>query len=142
MDQPPPHCISLNPLSPEEEKVILMESGSEDLRRLRQMKPLVLHDHENSTTTGLAKDHENETDETASFPLQHKRRRHKAYRQSSNISLYEELANSIEDQHHDATDADLPQLCSSMPASQEEEGEEEHRSLKTYFAACIHFFYF
>ena len=135
MDQPPPHCISLNPLSPEEEKVILMESGSEDLRRLRQMKPLVLH-HENS---GLAKDHE--TDETA-FPLQHKRRRHKAYRQSSNISLYEELANSIEDQHHDATDADLPQLCSSMPASQEEEGEEEHRSLKTYFAACIHFFYF
>ena len=35
-----------------------------------------------------------------SYPLQtHRRRRHKAYRQSSNdnVSLYEELANSIEE---------------------------------------------
>ena len=41
------------------------------------------------------------------LPL-HKRRRHKAYRQSSqssNISLYEELANSIEE------DSPLPELC-------------------------------
>lgn len=53
-----------------------MESGGEDLRRLRQMKPL-LENHN-------------------SLPPSHKRKRHKAIRQPSadNISLYEELANS------------------------------------------------
>ena len=35
-----PKCTSLVPLSPEEEKIILMESAGEDLRRLRRMKPL------------------------------------------------------------------------------------------------------
>lgn len=77
-------CTSLKQaLSPAEEKILLMESGGEDLRRLRQMKPLV------------------QVEPTVS----HKRRRHKAYRQSSSLSLYDELANSIEE------DSPLPQLC-------------------------------
>ena len=35
-----PKCTSLVPLSPEEEKIIRMESAGEDLRRCRRMKPL------------------------------------------------------------------------------------------------------
>ena len=83
-----PKCTSLVPLSPEEEKIILMESAGEDLRRLRRMKPL------------QPPDVTSESEEAALPVLQHKRRRHKAIRQSSadNVSLYEELANSIEEE--------------------------------------------
>ena len=38
--------MSLKQVSPSEEKIILMESGGEDLRRLRQMKPLVRYQNQ------------------------------------------------------------------------------------------------
>ena len=98
----PNKCMSLKPLSPSQEKIILMESNGEDLRRLRQMKPLVRYQNQEV----LERSNRNSAAFSASSPLySHKRRRHKAYRQSSNISLYEELANSIEE------DSPLPELC-------------------------------
>ena len=42
----PNKCMSLKPLSPSQEKIILMESNGEDLRRLRQMKPLVRYQNQ------------------------------------------------------------------------------------------------
>ena len=97
-------CMSLKPLSPSQEKILLMESGGEDLRRLRQMKPLVRYqNHEMSLDSSISRSNGN----VSTTPLySHRRRRHKAYRQSSDISLYEELANSIEE------DSPLPELCS------------------------------
>ena len=96
--------MSLKPLSPSQEKILLMESGGEDLRRLRQMKPLVRYqNHEMSLDSSISRSNGN----VSTTPLySHRRRRHKAYRQSSDISLYEELANSIEE------DSPLPELCS------------------------------
>ena len=95
-----PKCTSLVPLSPEEEKIILMESAGEDLRRLRRMKPL------------QPPDVTSESEEAALPVLQHKRRRHKAIRQSSadNVSLYEELANSIEEEKEPSFPLPLPEL--------------------------------
>ena len=95
------------------------------------MKPLVHHQKCESEASSLSLSHslnsaagtkDHGRDEAY---IQHKRRRHKAYRQSSNISLYEELANSIEDQHHEHDAADLPRLCSSKRG--------KHSSLKNLF---------
>lgn len=102
-----PKCMSLKPLSPAEEKIILMESGGEDLRRLRQMKPL--------PTTVQQRQEKRDLQATNSLPISHKRRRHKAYRQSSDVSLFEELANSIEE------DSPLPELCIVAQASDSDE---------------------
>ncbi len=107
-----PKCMSLKPLSPEEEKVILMKTSGEDLRRLRHMKPL------NNNRGGVGGDQIPDLDgqieydeeylmqqqqqhvpitESSSCPLiNHRRRRHNAIRQTSgdNVSLMEELATS------------------------------------------------
>ena len=102
-----PKCSSLKPLSPQEEKILLMDSQGEDLRRLRQMKPIVSSPTmqpqplpQPPQPRGGHGGHPVVSSSSHSYPLQtHRRRRHKAYRQSSNdnVSLYEELANSIEE---------------------------------------------
>ena len=116
-------CTSLKPLSPQEEKIILMESQGEDLRRLRQMKPIV----NNAEAEMETAPHRVLSSQSHSFPLQtHKRRRHKAYRQSSNdnVSLYEELAlsNSIEEDP-------LPELCLDHVMDSDEDEEDTETSL-------------
>ena len=116
-------CASLKPLSPQEEKIILMESQGEDLRRLRQMKPIV----NNAEELEEKSHHRVLSSQSHSFPLQtHKRRRHKAYRQSSNdnVSLYEELAlsNSIEEDP-------LPELCLDHVMDSDEDEEDTETSL-------------
>ena len=79
-----PKCMSLKPLSPAEEKIILMESGGEDLRRLRQMKPLLAatsseplqHQKE---AAGMADEADKEGAQETVLAA-HKRKRHKAHR--------------------------------------------------------------
>ena len=123
-------CTSLKPLSPQEEKIILMESQGEDLRRLRQMKPIVNNEQgleEDPTETSK---HKILSSSSHSYPLQtHKRRRHKAYRQSSNdnVSLYEELAlsNSIEED----SSMPLPELSLDHVMDSDDDGEDTETSL-------------
>ena len=96
--------MSLKPLSPSQEKILLMESGGEDLRRLRQMKPMVRYQNQDISLESSVS--QSTSNVSSSSPLySHRRRRHKAHRQSSDISLFEELANSIEE------DSYLPEIC-------------------------------
>ena len=107
-----------------------MESQGEDLRRLRQMKPIVNNElglEEDPTETSK---HKILSSSSHSYPLQtHKRRRHKAYRQSSNdnVSLYEELAlsNSIEED----SSMPLPELSLDHVMDSDDDGEDTETSL-------------
>jgi hypothetical protein len=121
-------CMSLKPLSPKEEKAILMECGGEDLRRLRQMKPMLQNgimdndseiEYDDNHLELQVNNHKPLTSTSLSYPLQHKRRRHKAIRQPSadNVSLFEELAGSIEE------DDDL--LLPELPDFEDDEVEDD-----------------
>ena len=75
--------MSLKPLSPAEEKIILMESGGEDLRRLRQMKPLLAATSseplQHQKEAGMADEADKEGAQETVLAA-HKRKRHKAHR--------------------------------------------------------------